>query len=138
MACAGSRVTKLLGGSDRASAGGRLAPSSGDGGGHADNELLMELLTLLSRFDQDRVRLSEGKVDPGGVPAMLIVATIVNSLIAFVTARCSDTSVLPSRVLPRLAEMQPYTQVLGEENERISIATAANGPGTLGAGASVS
>jgi hypothetical protein len=32
--------------------------------------------------------------------------------------------VLPSRVLPRLAEAQPYTQLLGEDQERISVATA--------------
>ena len=36
-----------------------------------------------------------------------------------------DRHVLGARVLPRLAEAQPYTQLLGEENERISIATAA-------------
>src|SRR5687768_4123919 len=32
----------------------------------------------------------------------------------------------PSHVLPRLAEEHPYTQLLGEERDRISIATAAS------------
>ena len=46
-------------------------------------------------------------------------------MVAIVTARCTDPDVLPSRVLPRLAETQPYTQLLGEDRERISVATAA-------------
>lgn len=91
-----------------------------------DEQLLTELLTLLTRLEQDRVRLAEGQVEPGGVAALLLVAAVVNSLIAFVTARCSDPDILPSRVLPQLAETQPYTQLLGEENERISVATAAS------------
>jgi uncharacterized protein DUF4388 len=90
-----------------------------------DEQLLTELLTLLTRLEQDRVRLAEGKVERDGVAALLVVTAVVNSLIAFVAARCSDPDVLPSRVLPRLAETQPYTQLLGEENERISVATAA-------------
>ena len=46
-------------------------------------------------------------------------------MVAAVTARCSDPGVLPSHVLPRLAEEHPYTQLLGEDQDRISIATAA-------------
>ncbi len=104
---------------------GQAASDSGTGDGTADERLLTELLTLLTRLEQDRVRLAEGPVDRGGVAALLVVTAVVNSLIAFVTGRCSDQSVLPSRVLPRLADAQPYTQLLGEDNERISIATAA-------------
>jgi len=37
---------------------------------------------------------------PRAVPALLLVATVVNSMIAVVTARCTDSDVLPSRVLP--------------------------------------
>jgi hypothetical protein len=53
------------------------------------------------------------------------VTAVVNSMVALVTARCSDPGVLPSHVLPRLAEDHPYTQLLGEERDRISVATAA-------------
>ncbi len=111
--------------------GGSLGHTNGNGNGHgatdgsADEKLLVELLTLLTRLEQDRVRLAEGNVERGGVAALLVVTAVVNSLIAFVTGRCNDPDVLPSRVLPRLAETQPYTQLLGEDNERISIATAA-------------
>ncbi len=101
--------------------------AGGNGGGafNTDEDLLTALLTLLTRLEQDRVRLAEGRVE-SGVPALLVVTAIVNSLVAFVTARCSDPSLLPSRLLPRLADTQPYTQLLGEDNERISIATAAS------------
>ena len=90
-----------------------------------DEKLLNDLLTRLTRLEQDKVRLEEHQVAGGAVPALLLLATVVNSMIAIVTARCTDPDVLPSRVLPRLAEAQPYTQLLGEEMERISVATAA-------------
>lgn len=105
---------------------GAVAAAPGAGEGHSDEALLTELLTLLTRLEQDRVRLAEGHGVAGGVAALLVVTTIVNSLIAFVMARCTDPDVRPSRVLARLADQQPYTQLLGEDHERISIATAAN------------
>jgi hypothetical protein len=89
-----------------------------------DEKLLHDLLTGLSRLEQDKVRLEERQIEPGAVPALLLIATVVNSMVAVVTARCTDSDVLPSRVLPRLAEAQPYTQLLGEDQERISVATA--------------
>jgi uncharacterized protein DUF4388 len=92
--------------------------------GSNDERLLHDLLTGLSRLEQDKVRLEEGQVEPGPVPALLLIATVVNSMVAIVTQRCTDSDVLPSRVLPRLAEQQPYTQLLGEDAERISVATA--------------
>jgi len=98
------------------------APGNEESG---DEKLLHDLLTGLSRLEQDKVRLEERQVDPGAVPALLLIATVVNSMVAVVTARCTDSDVLPSRVLPRLAEAQPYTQLLGEDQERISVATAA-------------
>ncbi|MFI5178744.1 MAG: DUF4388 domain-containing protein [Vicinamibacterales bacterium] len=118
------RVTEFLTSGDESHAT-HISSSNGHGDGNGDEQLLTELLTLLARLEQDRVRL-EGQVEAGGVPALLVVTTIVNSLVAFVTARCTDSDILPSRVLPRLADTQPYTQLLGEDNERISIATAAS------------
>jgi Domain of unknown function (DUF4388) len=120
-------IAEYLSGSDRAPSSGRAAMSTdnGQGDASADERLLTELLTLLTRLEQDRVRLAEGRDENGGVPALLVIATIVNSLVAFVAARCTDPDVLPSRLLARLAETNPYTQLLGEDNERISIAAAA-------------
>ena len=93
--------------------------------GSVDERLLHDLLTKLARLEQDKVRLEERKLDAGAVPPLLLLTTIVNSMVALVTGRCTDPEVLPSRVLPRLSETQPYTQLLGEDSERISIATAA-------------
>jgi hypothetical protein len=90
-----------------------------------DEQLLHDLLTQLTRLEQDTTRLQEGKVEGGTVAALLLVTAVVNSMVAVVTARCSDPGVLPSHVLPRLAEEHPYTQLLGEERDRISVATAA-------------
>ncbi len=98
--------------------------ASGDGRS-ADEELLHDLLTQLTRLEQDTTRLQEGRVEGGAVSALLLVTSVVNSMVAAVTARCSDPGVRPSHVLPRLAEDHPYTQLLGEERDRISIATAA-------------
>ena len=94
--------------------------------GNSDEQLLHDLLTQLSRLEQDKVKLEEGRVDGGVVGELLLITAMVNSMVAAVVARCSDPDVLPSRVLPRLAEAHPYTQLLGEEMERISIATAAD------------
>ena len=119
------RVTAFLSGADQgvqASHTAVASPSSESGG---DEQLLNGLLTMLARLEQDVVRLVDGKVEAGALPALMLVTAIVNSLVAFVIARCSDPDLLPSRVLSRLEETQPYTQLLGEENERISIATAA-------------
>jgi len=99
-------------------------PMSSTDEGSNDEKLLHDLLTRLSRLEQDKVRLEDGQVEPGAAPALLLIATVVNSMIAVVTQRCTDSDVLPSRVLPRLAEQQPYTQLLGEDAERISVATA--------------
>jgi hypothetical protein len=107
--------------SNRSAGGLSAAPGKEESG---DEKLLHDLLTGLSRLEQDKVRLEERQIEPGAVPALLLIATVVNSMVAVVTARCTDSDVLPSRVLPRLAEAQPYTQLLGEDQERISVATA--------------
>lgn len=102
--------------------------SGGDAGAarSTDEQLLHDLLTQLTRLEQDTTRLSEGRIEGGTVAALLLVTAVVNSMVAVVTARCSDPGVRPSHVLPRLAEEHPYTQLLGEERDRISIATAAS------------
>jgi len=105
--------------------GGTLRAAIAPVSGTPDERLLTELMTLLTRLEQDRVRLSDGGISGGGVAALLVTTAVVNSLVAFVTAKCGDPDVRPSRVLPRLADSQPYTQLLGEENDRISVATVA-------------
>ena len=92
---------------------------------NGDEQLLHDLLTQLTRLEQDKVRLEEGCIEGGVVAALLVVTAVVNSMVAAVIARCSDPDVLPSRVLARLAEEHTYTQLLGEEMNRISIVTAA-------------
>lgn len=91
----------------------------------ADVQLLDELLGLLTRLEQERVRMSEARFDQGGAPSLLLVAALVNSIVAFTTSRSSDPGLLPSRVLTDLADSEPYTQLFGEEQERITVTTAA-------------
>jgi hypothetical protein len=98
---------------------------SGGGERSGDEQLLHDLLTQLTRLEQDTTRLQEGRVEGGTVAALLLVTAVVNSMVALVTARCSDPGVRPSHVLPRLAEDHPYTQLLGEDRDRISVSTAA-------------
>lgn len=107
----------------------RTAPPEGQeaapvADGDVDKRLLEDLLALLARLEPDRQQLAEGRVEPGGVAALLLLAAVVNSVIAFVSARCADPTVLLSRVLMRMADTQPYTQLLGEHEERVSISTA--------------
>ena len=100
-------------------------PRAAAGERSGDEELLHDLLTQLTRLEQDTTRLQEGDVEGGTVAALLLVTSVVNAMVAAVTARCSDPGVRPSHVLPRLAEDHPYTQLLGEDRDRISVATAA-------------
>lgn len=118
-------LTSFLNAPARRNGRGAPAPAAAAPEPGADAQLLDELLALLTRLEQDRARVAEGHIERGGVPALLVVTAVVNSLIAFVTARSADPGLLPSRVLARLAEEDPYTQVLGEEQERITVATAA-------------
>jgi hypothetical protein len=91
----------------------------------ADAALLKEVLALLARLEQDRARLAEHASPDGGVQGLVALTAMVNVLVAFVGARAGDPNLLPSRVLARLADAQPYTQLLGEDKERITVATAA-------------
>ena len=95
-----------------------------------DERLLEELLGLLTGLEQDRARIADVAaaargVHDGGVSILLMLTAVVNSVIAFAVGRSSDSSIRPSEVLARLAETEPYTQLLGEEQERITVATAA-------------
>ena len=94
--------------------------------GGGDEQLLHDLLTQLSRLEHHKAQLEGGCIEGGLGAALSVVTTVVNSLVATVTSRCSDPDVLPSRVLARLADDHPYTQLLGEEMNRITIATAAD------------
>src|SRR5258708_2674974 len=94
------RVAQLLGG--RTPGHGDLPPGAATPGeARTDGDLLTELLTLLTRLEQDRVRLAEGTMERGGVAALVVVPAVVNSLVPFVTARCGDPPVLPSNILSR-------------------------------------
>jgi hypothetical protein len=117
-------IADLLAATGRALPSADAASPGAAGEPGSDGRLLEELLGLLTRLEQDRVRIAEtGAKDAVGV--LLVVTAGVNALVAFTTARCTDPHVLPSRVLAQLADTQPYTQLLGEEQERISVATAA-------------
>jgi len=88
-----------------------------------DETLFDDAIALLAAIEQQRARAAERADDAAGTASLALLAAITNALVAFVTARCSHPSVLPSRVLARLADSDPYTQMLGEENERITVST---------------
>src|SRR6187401_2237402 len=71
-----------------------------------DAALLNDLITLLAGLEQERARGADRRADP--VAGLTLLASVVNALVAFVTARCHESSVLPSRVLARLADADPY------------------------------
>jgi len=119
------RLARLVIDADTAHPTGGAASSGATPERSSDEQLLHDLLTQLTRLEQDTTRLQEGRVEGGTVAALLLVTAVVNSMVAVVTARCSDPGVRPSHVLPRLAEDHPYTQLLGEDRDRISVATAA-------------
>lgn len=119
------RLARLVIDADTGRQGAPAAPGAGSPARSTDEQLLLDLLTQLTRLEQDTTRLQEGRVEGGTVAALLLVTAVVNSMVAVVTARCSDPGVRPSHVLPRLAEDHPYTQLLGEDRDRISVATAA-------------
>src|SRR5262245_34303727 len=120
-----ARLARIVGAADPGSAGTAPSRALAIPGERSDDQLLSDLLTQLSHLEQEKVRLEESRQEIGAVPALLLVTAVVNSMVDVVTARCGDPGVLPSRVLPRLADQHPYTQLLGEERDRISIVTAA-------------
>ena len=119
------RLARLVVDTDTTRSSPSRTQTSSDGRS-LDEQLLHDLLTQLTRLEQDTTRLQEKHAEGGAVAALLLVTAVVNSMVAVVTARCSDPGVKPSHVLPRLAEDHPYTQLLGEDRDRISIATAAS------------
>lgn len=85
---------------------------------------LDEVVTLLAGLEHERARLAERRHAGGVAAPVLALGAIVNAIIGFVTERCDDPRVLPSRVLGRLSDEQPYTQLLGEEDEHVTVHTA--------------
>ena len=63
----------------RGSALARPAPAASRSG---DEQLLHDLLTQLTRLEQDTTRLQEGRVEGGAVAALLLVTAVVNSMVA--------------------------------------------------------
>ena len=88
-----------------------------------DESLFEEAVGMLATLEQQRARAADRSGDPAGRHSLELIAEVTNTLVGFVTARCSQSSVLPSRVLAQLADTDPYSQMLGEENERITVAT---------------
>jgi uncharacterized protein DUF4388 len=85
----------------------------------ANAALLAELLELLTRLDQDRASLAEGRVDLNA--SLPLLSTMVNAMIAFVLSRRRDTGVQPVEVLARMASTQPYAQLFGDDGGRLAI-----------------
>lgn len=92
----------------------------------ADQRLLHEVVSLLTGLEQEWARLSAQRGVRSDVAALHALGAIANAVAGFVTARCDDRRVLPSRVLAQLADSDPYTQLIGEDQERITVATAAD------------
>lgn len=91
----------------------------------ADQRLLHEVVSLLTGLEQEWARLAAQRGARSDVAALHALSAIANAVAGFVTARCDERRVLPSRVLAQLADSDPYTQLIGEDNERITVATAA-------------
>lgn len=91
----------------------------------ADQRLLHEVVSLLTGLEHEWARLSAQKGVRSDVAALTALNAIANAVASFVTTRCDDRCVLPSRVLAQLADTQPYTQVLGEDQEQFTVSTAA-------------
>lgn len=91
----------------------------------ADQRLLHEVVSLLTGLEQEWARMSAQRGVRSDLAALNALGAIANAVAGFVTTRCDDRRVLPSRVLAQLADTQPYTQLIGEDEERITISTAA-------------
>jgi hypothetical protein len=109
----------------RAFSGGAAAEAAGTATSRANDErLLNDLLELLSHLEQHRAQLIEKPAAKSDPAALSSVAALVNTVVEFVTARTNDPTLLPSRVLASVADTLPYTQLFGEEQERITVVTA--------------
>ncbi len=89
-----------------------------------DERLLTEMLEMLSRLEPYRTRLVAQRAAQDDLTALATVTELVNTVVEFVTTHSDDQALLPSRVLARIADSLPYTQLLGEEQERVTVATA--------------
>ena len=118
------RLTELVSGQTQ---GARTPanPALSAGGVSPDQQLLQDALALLTRLDLDSTKVADTLRDTTGVSTIFLLATTINSLVSFVVARTSDLNALPSRVLSRLSESNPHTQVITETDEQISLAMVA-------------
>ena len=63
-----------------------------------DETLFDEAVGMLATLEQQRARAADRSGDPAGLQSLELIAEVTNALVGFVTARCSQSSVLPSRV----------------------------------------
>jgi hypothetical protein len=96
------------------------APVS-DRSARADATLFADLLELLTRLDSDRAHLAEGHIVHGVDGRLAALTAIVNGVVTFVTARRRDPDAQPEGVLARMSATQPYAQMLGGDDQSISI-----------------
>ena len=119
------RLTALVSGGTRPGQSTPAAKAAGAKGPSADRRLLEDALELLTKLDLDSTKVSETLKDTSGISTLLVLSTIINSLVSFVVGRTSDVDVLPSRVLSRLGETKPHTQMISEVKEELSLDTIA-------------
>src|SRR5581483_2407789 len=85
-----------------------------------DTALFAELVEMLTRLEQDRAKLAEGRVD-GAAACLLALAGIVNTLAAFALARTRDASAQPAAIVAKLAPSQPYAQLFEERGGTLTL-----------------
>ena len=119
------RLTALVTGGPKPRQASAADPAAASGVSQ-DQRLLQDALALLTRLDLDSAKVRETHDDASGIAALLVLATIIDSLVAFVGARTSDLDALPSRVLHRLGSTNPYAEIITEVDERLSLDTVAD------------
>jgi len=120
------RLTALVTGAAKGARASATPVPQANAGVSTDQRLLQDALALLTQLDVDSTKLKATLDDTSGISTLLLLANIINSLVAFVVARTSDLDALPSRVLHRLGSSSPHAEVITEINERLSIETVAD------------
>ena len=119
------RLTALVTSGAKSRPASALDAAAGSGTS-PDQRLLQDALALLTRLDLDSAKVKETLDDASGIATLLVLATIIDSLVAFVGSRTSELDALPSRVLHRLGSTNPYAEVITEVDERLSLDTVAD------------